>query len=151
MCRLTLNSYVWRATSFSLGKLTSLINVQVKKEICPTSKSISNHIDFYAEIFYPCHGGRDAQISFFWSILPHKHETDILMFAFSPPPATFSFTFVLYQEYFVNWTITLVWMERVTNLLYENFWEVPRNADRHGIESVCICHHHSSKIAVCIS
>lgn len=47
-CRLTLNIPIWRATSWALGKLTSVINVEVRKEICFTSKSMSSCKDFHA-------------------------------------------------------------------------------------------------------
>lgn len=59
-CRLTLNIYVWRATRCHLGKLASFINVQVKKEIHYTSKSMGNHADFCVEAFFPCHKERDG-------------------------------------------------------------------------------------------
>lgn len=47
-CTLTLNTsfFFWKATSWDLGKLTSLINL--RKEIHFTSKSISSCRDFHA-------------------------------------------------------------------------------------------------------
>lgn len=133
----------------------------LKKEIRSASKSISSCINSYAAplpisrwdfCLWHCHFlfAMEEKMLKFLSFDPFHLTTVRQTFSLQvcsllPLKATLSHFFLcFYQESFVTRNTTLVWMGRVTNLL-KGFWEILKNADRHGIESVCICHWHHSR------